>query len=48
MPPSFGVGAAPEPTRLRQVALVVKDLKRARELLVRVSFLFSVAIGMCL
>ena len=33
-PPSFGTGAPPEPTRLRQVALVVRDLDKARKMLV--------------
>jgi hypothetical protein len=38
MPPSFGsAGLAPEPTRLRQIALVVKDLEEARRLLVGVN-----------
>jgi hypothetical protein len=43
MPPSFGnAGLAPEPTRLRQIALVVKDLDKARDTLVglRSRFLF--------
>lgn len=35
MPPSFGgTGMKPEPTRLRQIALVVGDLKEARRVLV--------------
>jgi hypothetical protein len=40
MPPSFGNtgGAAPEPTRLRQIALVTKDLDAAEELLVSTTF----------
>jgi hypothetical protein len=36
MPPSFGTsGLKPEPTRLRQIALVAEDLAKAREVLVR-------------
>jgi hypothetical protein len=46
MPPSFGGGGGkgmePEPTRLRQIALVVGDLGEARRVLVRFySFYFG-------
>jgi hypothetical protein len=41
MPPSFGSsGVKPEPTRLRQIALVVEDLQKAKELLVRRTLFF--------
>jgi len=35
-PPSFGSGAKVEPTRLRQIALVVEDLEKAKRLLTKV------------
>lgn len=41
-PPSFGTmkGMKPEPTRLRQVALVVRDLGETRRILVSCLFFF--------
>lgn len=40
-PPTFG-GSPTEPTRLRQIALVARDLDRAEHLLVSHLYLYSV------